>query len=72
MRYLSAGQSTETIPIRIYSTARAAPTPALNALASIMLFSTVVAITIGIVVYRALTKGERAKGAALREFAAQI
>jgi len=72
VRYLSAGQSTETIPIRIYSTARASPTPALNALASIMLFSTIVAITIGVVVYRALTKGERAKGAALREFAAQI
>jgi len=72
VRYLSAGQSTETIPIRIYFTARAAPTPALNALASIMVFSTIIAITIGMVVYRSLTKGERAKGAALREFAAQI
>ena len=72
VRYLSAGQATETIPVRIYSTARGAPTPALNALASIMLFSTIIAIAIGIVVYRSLTKGERGKGAALREFAAQI
>jgi spermidine/putrescine transport system permease protein len=74
VRYLSAGQSTETIPIRIYSTARASPTPALNALASILLFSTIIAVTIGVVVYRSLTKGERGQkgAAALREFAAQI
>jgi spermidine/putrescine transport system permease protein len=72
VRYLSASASTETIPIRIYSAARASPTPALNALASIMLFSTVVVITIGLLVYRRLTRGERAGGTALREFAAQI
>jgi spermidine/putrescine transport system permease protein len=73
VRYLSAGQSTETIPVRIYSTARGAPTPALNALASIMLFSTVIAVTIGVVLYRTLTKGERGqRSASLRDFAAQI
>jgi spermidine/putrescine transport system permease protein len=73
VRYLSAGQSTETIPIRIYSTARGAPTPALNALASVMLFSTIIAVTIGVVLYRTLTKGERGqRSASLREFAAQI
>lgn len=73
VRYLSASAATETIPIRIYSTVRGAPTPALNALASIMLFSTVVAITIGVFVYRLLTRGERArKGTAFQEFATQI
>lgn len=72
VRYLSASASTETIPIRIYSSARASPTPALNALASIMLFSTVVVITIGVLVYRMLTRGERAGDTALRDFAAQI
>jgi spermidine/putrescine transport system permease protein len=71
VRYLSAGAATETIPIRIYSTVRASPTPALNALASIMLFSTIVAVTVAVVLYRMLTRGER-QGAALREFAAQI
>ena len=71
VRYLSAGASTETIPIRIYSTVRASPTPSLNALASIMLFSTVVAVTLALVVYRLLTRGER-RGGAFQEFAGQI
>jgi hypothetical protein len=45
----------------------------LNALASIMLFSTVIAVTLALVVYRSLTKGERgAQAPALRDFAAQI
>jgi spermidine/putrescine transport system permease protein len=72
VRYLSASQATETIPIRIYSTARASPTPALNALASLLLFSTVIAVTTGFVVYRMLTKGERGAKGVLQDFAAQI
>ena len=73
VRYLSAGAGSETIPIKIYSAARASPTPALNALASVMLFSTLLAITIGYVVYRVLTKGERGqRSSALGDFAAQI
>jgi spermidine/putrescine transport system permease protein len=73
VRYLSASAATETIPIRIYSTARVSPTPALNALASLMLLSTIITITLGVVVYRWLTRGERRRrGEALREFATQI
>lgn len=73
VRYLSAGAGSETIPIKIYSAARASPTPALNALASVMLFSTLVALAIGYVVYRFLTRGERAVGTSgLQDFAAQI
>jgi spermidine/putrescine transport system permease protein len=72
VRYLSNGQGTETIPIRIYSAARASPTPALNALASLLLFSTIIAVTVGLVVYRSMTKGERGRGGVLGEFAAQI
>lgn len=73
VRYLSASASTETIPIRIYTTARGAPTPALNALASLMLLATVVAVSVGLVVYRLATKGERRRGAStVRDFAAQI
>jgi len=73
VRYLSAGASTETIPIRIYSTVRGAPTPALNALASIMLFSTIVAVGLGLLVYRWMTRGERGAGQAeVKDYAAQI
>jgi spermidine/putrescine transport system permease protein len=72
VRYLSAGQSTETIPIRIYSTVRASPTPSLNALASIMLFSTVIAVVGAVILYRMLTKGERSQTSAFQEFAGQI
>jgi spermidine/putrescine transport system permease protein len=75
VRYLSLGASTETIPIRIYSTARGAPTPALNALASVMLFSTLIAVGIAYVLYRVLTRGERSArepGGAFKDFAAQI
>jgi spermidine/putrescine transport system permease protein len=73
VRYLSAGASTETIPIRIYDTARATVTPALNALASLMLVATLIAITAGYVVYRSMTRGERRRGeSVLKDFAAQI
>jgi len=75
VRYLSLGASTETIPIRIYSTARGAPTPALNALASLMLFSTLIAVGIAFVIYRVLTRGERGtagSGGAFQDFAGQI
>jgi spermidine/putrescine transport system permease protein len=73
VRYLSSNASTETIPIRIYDTARAAVTPALNALASLMLFSTLLAVAAGYLVYRYLTRGERRGGAsALEGLAAQI
>jgi hypothetical protein len=37
VRYLSSDASTETTSMRIYQTARAAPTPALNAMATIIL-----------------------------------
>jgi spermidine/putrescine transport system permease protein len=71
-RYLSAGAGTETIPIRIYDTARATVTPALNALATLMLGSTMLAVVAGFLVYRYLTKGERREGSALDSFAAQM
>ena len=36
-QYLASGADTTTVPMRIYAQARAAPTPALNALATLML-----------------------------------
>ena len=50
--FLSADASTETIPVKIYANARGAPTPALNALASVMLYLTVLMAAVGYLVYR--------------------
>lgn len=44
--FLSTGASTETVPIKIYSGARAGSTPALNALATVMLLFTLAAVAI--------------------------
>jgi spermidine/putrescine transport system permease protein len=50
--FLSTGAGTETVPIKIYSSARGASTPALNALASIMLLVTLVAVALTWLVLR--------------------
>jgi len=55
-QFLSADSSTETIPVKIYSNARGAPTPALNALATVMLFLSLFAITAVIVLQRAMQR----------------
>jgi spermidine/putrescine transport system permease protein len=58
VRYLSGDASTEPVSVKIYNTARAAPTPALNALASLLLFAALAAVVIGFLVYRRLTRGD--------------
>ena len=45
--------------MKVYNTARAAPTPALNALATLMLLASFLAVVIGLVAYRWLSRGER-------------
>jgi spermidine/putrescine transport system permease protein len=50
--FLSTGAGTETVPIKIYSTARASATPNVNALATVMLVVTLVAITLTSVLLR--------------------
>ena len=72
VRYLSSTAATETVSIRIYDTARGATTPALNALASLVLFSTMIAIAAGYIIYRFLTRGERKGSSGLETFAAQL
>jgi spermidine/putrescine transport system permease protein len=42
--FLSTGAGSETVPIKIYSSARAAATPAVNALATVMLVITLLAV----------------------------
>ncbi|MGH2451252.1 MAG: ABC transporter permease, partial [Candidatus Limnocylindria bacterium] len=51
-QFLSSDASTETIPVKIYSNARGAPTPALNALASVMLFASLLAVALAVVAYK--------------------
>ncbi len=55
-QYLSAGEETITVPMRIYSTGRAGPTPALNALATIMVAATLVALAAAYLLLRAANK----------------
>lgn len=50
--FLSTGASTETVPIKIYSGARAGSTPALNALGTVMLVITLVAVLLAGLVLR--------------------
>jgi spermidine/putrescine transport system permease protein len=65
--FLSADASTETVPIKIYSTVRGSPTPALNALATAMLAGTTVALVLAIGALKVFRRG--ARGSAVEEFA---
>jgi len=58
VRYLTSDASTEPVAVKIYNTARGAPTPALNALATLMLVASVGAILLGYAAYRFVTRGE--------------
>ena len=51
-QYLAAGPDTNTVSMLLYATSRAAPTPALNALATISLAITLVTLGIAYLVYR--------------------
>jgi spermidine/putrescine transport system permease protein len=71
VRYLSGDASTETTSMRIYNTARAAPTPALNAMATLMLLASFVVIAAGYLAVRRLSRGEP-DGGGLGAFAGQV
>ena len=51
-QYLSGDASTTTVSMLLYSSARAAPTPALNALATIALLITLATLALAFLVYR--------------------
>lgn len=55
--FLSTGAGTETVPIKIYSTARASATPNVNALATVMLVMTLLAIGITALLLRRWRRG---------------
>jgi len=64
--FLSTGAGTETVPIRIYSGAKAGSTPALNALAVVMLVVTLSAAAVAGLVLRAMRR-RTGMGAGLTE-----
>ncbi|ANW65991.1 polyamine ABC transporter permease [Mycobacterium sp. djl-10] len=61
VRYLSGDASTEPVSVKIYNTARAAPTPALNALATLLLLAALAAVVIGYLIYRRMAKVQGAE-----------
>jgi len=54
--FLSTGSSTETVPIKIYAGSRAGSTPALNALATVMLVLTLTAVTLAALVLKTVQR----------------
>lgn len=56
--FLSTDASSVTVPIKLYSAVRASPTPALNALATLLLLGTVLALLLAWLVLRRLRRGD--------------
>jgi len=73
VRYLSGDAATEPVSVKIYNTARAAPTPALNALATLLLLAALTAVVIGFLMYRYLTRADTtAKDRGIGAFAGEV
>jgi spermidine/putrescine transport system permease protein len=69
--YLSSNEATQTVPIKIYSGVRGTTTPALNALATVMVLATLLAVGLALLVYRRFNAMQRgAEGSALSDIAA--
>jgi spermidine/putrescine transport system permease protein len=58
-QWLSKGGETDTVPIRIYSAARAAPLPSVNAIATVMMVFTLLSLVLAFVAWRVFTREER-------------
>jgi spermidine/putrescine transport system permease protein len=71
VRYLSGSAATEPVSVKIYNTARAAPTPALNAVATLLLVASLLAVTLGYLAYRWLTRGEDKDSGGIDVFAGE-
>ena len=70
VRYLSGPASSEPLSVKIYSLARAAATPAVNAAATIMLIATLGVVALAWFAFRRITRGrgEEMSAAGLAEF----
>ena len=71
VRYLSSDASTETSSIKIYNTARGAPTPALNAIATLLLLTSFVVVLLGWLAVRRAGRGQE-EPTSLGAFAGQV
>jgi spermidine/putrescine transport system permease protein len=60
---LASGSTTQTLAMKIYSAARASPTPEVNAAATTMLISTLLVISGGVLFYKHFSKGQELGGA---------
>jgi len=69
---LSLDASTETVAIKIYSAVRTSPTPAANALGTLMLTTSTTVIIVAIIVYRHFTRGERNQASAAQEITTRL
>ena len=56
--FLSADASSTTVPIKLYSGVRTSPTPALNALATLLLLGSVIAVLLAWLVLRRMRRGD--------------
>jgi spermidine/putrescine transport system permease protein len=68
VRYLSGGASTEPLSVKIYNFSRGTLTPAINAAATFLLFSTLVIALIGVFLYRRITSGQRGQTQEMPEY----
>jgi spermidine/putrescine transport system permease protein len=66
-QYLSSDASTTTVSMLLYSSARGAPTPALNAIATVGLVITLVTLAAAFLVYRRFASGSEATSLATME-----
>ena len=67
--FLSSGSTTDTVPVRIYSAGRTAPTPALNALATLTLVITLLIAVVAFLIWRVVEARRGRRGSTLQEFA---
>jgi spermidine/putrescine transport system permease protein len=66
-QYLSGNASTTTVSMLLYASARGAPTPALNALATVALLITLATLALAFLVYRRFAGGSEAAAVAALE-----
>lgn len=60
---LSGAADSETLAQKIYSAARASPTPEINAAATVMLVTTLLVIGVGVIFYKRFSRGQEFGGA---------
>lgn len=68
-QFLVGDAGSVTIPVRVYSNSRAGPTPATNAIATLLLIGTLLVVTIAGLVLRGTRKRERRAGSAVEDLA---